>query len=382
MNILVLKGQSRYDVLRIFCDTMIDAFTNLGHSVDIFDGCSENLDAVISHCKMQDYDFVFCFNAILIENCDIFLNNPDTIVWSFLVDHPYYHHLRLLSPHKNHIVSCIDHAHVQYLRKHYPHIQAFHYVPHGGNLPVSQPKEYLDREINVAFMGSYSDTQPLENTMNQLPDLIKMVVNNVIKNYYATWTEPLENLYDYEFRKYQLNLSREEFAGFMNELTCVDQYLRALNRELILNTLTSNGVKVDVFGAGWEHYACPNPENLCIHGQIGYTEVLETMCNSKIVLNPLPLFTNGSHERVFTSMLCGAVCVSEKNLYLQQEFTDNENITFFNMAALHEFPKQIQALLDNPEQAAFIAQNGQALATQMHTWQHRAQSIIDIVHNM
>lgn len=381
-RILVLKGQSRYDVLRIFCDTMVSAMKNRNVIVDILDAAAEDVASQIQFTKMQNYDLVLCFNAILIDNCKIFLNNPDTLFWSFLVDHPYYHHLRLLEPHNNHIISCIDNAHVQYAKQYYPNLKGCYYMPHGGNLPACTPKNFEDREYNVVLMGSYSNTKPLEDTMNQFPDLVKMVVNNVMKNHFNNCSEPLENLFSYEFNKYQLNLTKAEFAGIMNELVCVDQYLRAINRELILNTLTSNNITVDVFGSGWEHYACPNPENLRIHGQIGYTEVLETMCNSKIVLNPLPLFTNGSHERVFTSMLCGAVCVSEKNIYLEKEFTDNENIAFFSMNNLNHLPGTIDTLLSNPDKAQQIAANGLTLATKQHTWANRAEAILNILANM
>lgn len=378
MKILILKGQSRYGVLRKFSDTMAAAFRNLGNDIDIFDGDVEDVTPQLQHTKLQYYDLVFSFNAVLIESCEVILNNPDTLFWSFLVDHPYYHHSRLMIPHKNHIVSCIDRTHVQYLRQHYPNIKSCYYMPHGGDVPASPVRDFKDRKYNVVFLGSYSDTQPLETFIGKLPDLVKMIVNEVIQNYYNIWTEPLENLYQYEFKKYQLDLSKEEFASLMNELVYIDQYIRAINRELILNTLTANGIVVDVFGANWEHYACKNPETLHLHGQIGYTEALKVMCNSKLVLNPLPLFTNGSHERIFTSMLCGAICVSEQNPYLAEEFTHGENIAFFQMQNLLQLPDIIDTLLSHPNKAASIATNGRTIATATHTWEKRAASILEL----
>lgn len=378
MKILILKDQSRYNVLRIFSDTLASAFKNMGNDVDIFDGAAEDVTAQLQHTKLQNYNLVFSFNAILIDSCEIILNNQDTLFWSFLVDHPYYHHMRLLVPHTNHIVSCIDHAHVQYLKQYYPNIKASYYMPHGGNIPSTQIKDFNDRKYNVVFLGSYSDTQPLETFIDSLPDLVKMIINQVIENYYTVWTEPLENLYTHEFNKYHLDLSKEEFPAFMHEIVYIDQYIRAINRELILNTLTANGIVVDVFGANWECYECPNSENLHIHGHINYTEALDVMCNSKLVLNPLPLFTNGSHERVFTSMLCGALCVSEQNMYLSKEFTDGVDIAFFQMHNLPQLPKIIQALLKHPIEAAAIAKKGHTIAAKNHTWKKRAADILEI----
>lgn len=378
MKILVVKGQSRYGVLRYFSDTMAEAFKNLGHEVDIFDGDMEDLTPQLEHTKLQFYDMVFSFNAILIDSCDIVINNPDTMFWSFLVDHPYYHHERLMTPHKNHIVSCIDRVHTQYLQQYYPHTKGHYYVPHGGNIPSTPVKAYEDREYNVVFLGSYSDTKPLEAFIDNLPDLVQLIVNDVLQSYYSIWTEPLEDIYLHVLRKYQVELTNEELASFLNGLMGVDEYIRAINRELLLNTLTANGIVVDVFGANWEHFQCEHPENLRIHNRIDYTEAMEVMCNSKIVLNPLPLFTNGSHERVFTSMLCGAVCVSEQNTYLSEEFAHGENLAFFQMQNLLQLPDIINTILSHPEKAASIAAKGHALAKEKHTWENRAEEILEL----
>lgn len=382
-KLLVIKGQSRYDVLRYFEDTLVEAFRKMDIIVDVFDASdNDTLQEQAIHCTNQKYDFVLSFNAVLIDSLDAFLNDKNTMFWSFLVDHPYYHHYRLSQPHNNHFVSCVDRNHVRYTKKYYPAISHQCYLPHGGNLPIHAPKPYEERNYSVAFMGSYGNPEEAAAAIDQFPELVRMIAVNVIRRYYETCSESLESLFQTEFAKYQVTFSDEEFASVMNELVIVDKYIRLKNREMLLNHLTSHNITVDVFGTGWKHYNCANPECLNIHGQLSFTETLDTMCDSKIVLNALPLFLDGSHERVFTSMLCGAICMSESNIYLKEEFEDGNNICFFNMNNLDGLVSTLQELLSNSEKASQIALAGQQLSLEKHTWEARAMEIINVAENV
>lgn len=379
-KMLVIKGQSRYDVLRYFSDALIESFRKKNIEVDVFDASDDStLQAQSNHCRAQSYDFVLSLNGVFVNALDVYLHNRNTLFWSFLVDHPYYHHYRLLEPHINHLASCVDRNHVTYAKSHYPGLYQTCYLPHGGNLPNHEPQPYTSRKYPVTFMGSYGNPEEVAASIDQLPELVRMIAINVINRYYETCEESIESLFQSEFAKYQLTFSDEEFAGVMNELTIVDKYIRLKNREQLLHHLTSHHITVDVFGAGWENYQCKNSEYLNIHNQVGFTEALDIMCDSQIVLNALPLFLDGSHERVFTSMLCGAVCMSEENAYLKEEFEDGENICFFHMKNLDKMVSDIQSLLSDNRKAETIANAGRQLALEKHTWDTRAQMILDTV---
>lgn len=381
VKILFIKGQSGYDLARIFGDAYIDAFQKMSITVDILDVKSSDINNLIAYIKTQHYDLVISFNAILLSECVQQIHVSATLFWAILIDHPYYMYSRLTETHPNLVVSCVDHTHVRYLRKYYPNIKYSCFLAHGGNLPTVPLKTFEERDYQVVLMGSYNNPELQKEKIHQLPDLLREISEKVIETYYATCSSPLEDLFAYYFDEYQLKLSDEEFAFVLSQLTDVDRYIRSRNRELLINKLVSNNIQVDIFGSGWEAFACSNPEYIRYHGSIPYLKTIEIMCNSKIVLNPLPLFMNGSHERVFTSMLCGAVCVSERNLYLEREFIDNENICFYDMLNLDKLPKKIHQLLTEQGTAASIAQKGLSLAAEKHTWANRAKDIVEYVEN-
>ena len=380
-RILTIKPTSSYDLLNYFLDTMLARFREHGIQIDIYDPSAKDALEQINLCKTIDYDMVLACNAMLQELSHLFVKNPDTIFWSFLVDHPYYHHKRLAPNSSNHIVSCIDQAHVQYTKKYYPHVKDALYLPHGGAIPSAPLKKYEDREYDVVILGSYTPSEILKSRFDQYPELVRMIVNQVIDTYFSTYSNTLEDLFTYYFDQYNLDLSPQEFSASLSELTAVDGYLRSKNRETLLNTLLSNHIKVDIFGSGWEKFTGENVDNLTIHPPVSYEESVNVMNNARIVINPLPLFTNGSHERVFTSMHCGAVCVSERNFYLEKEFVDSDSLCFYDMLHIDDLPESIHQLLSNPEKAKQIAAKGHELVSTKHTWADRADAILEYVKN-
>lgn len=48
----------------------------------------------------------------------------------------------------------------------------------------------------------------------------------------------------------------------------------------------------------------------------------------------MPWFKQGAHDRVFNSMLNGAVCVTDTSGYLKDNFIDGENIIFIILKIL------------------------------------------------
>ena len=99
----------------------------------------------------------------------------------------------------------------------------------------------------------------------------------------------------------------------------------------------------------------------------------------KIVVNIMPCFMDGSHDRVFNSLLAGAVCVTDKSKYLLEEFDDNENIVFYDINDTDKLPKIINGLLANEELMQKIADNGKQFCESKHLWKHRVDSILEVM---
>ncbi len=100
------------------------------------------------------------------------------------------------------------------------------------------------------------------------------------------------------------------------------------------------------------------------------------MGDSKIVLNTLPWFRDGSHERVFNAMLSGAVAVSETTQYLEEALPSDAWVSFdLSPESLEGLAQRILALLADESRLQGIASAGYEAALSAHTWENRAQEL-------
>jgi glycosyltransferase involved in cell wall biosynthesis len=99
------------------------------------------------------------------------------------------------------------------------------------------------------------------------------------------------------------------------------------------------------------------------------------MHQSKIVLNTLTWFKDGSHDRIFNGMLAGAVVVSDSSRYLKEQFENHRELELFELEEIETLPDIVEGLLSDLPRAQQMADRGRAAAQARHTWAHRAIEI-------
>ena len=148
------------------------------------------------------------------------------------------------------------------------------------------------------------------------------------------------------------------------------------------------GVKVTVYGAGWDKSSLSCHPCFDYRGKIPVRGILEKMMDTKIVLNTMTWFKDGTHERVFNGMLAGALAVTDTSGYMLENFngmkelpqeteddTENAQLVFFELTQMDKLPEKVKYLLGNLEQAQIIADCGYQKASEEHTWDVRAKEI-------
>lgn len=375
-KILMIQGESQYDAISCFMNDLADGFRQLGCRVDILGGITK--DALDRTIYFEEYDVVLSFFGITSVLYDAINRNPNTLFFLFLVDHPYYRYDWLAEQHRNLIVSCIDRNHCNFLQKYYKNIDAVQFVPHGGNLSEKPPKPFADREIDVAFFGTCSASNEYKSIVDQMSEDIMKIMDATIARVMQGECIPAEEILIQELRSGGIELSEAQLLELFVVLAFADTYIRAKQREKLILHLAKSGLEVHVYGNGWEKDELAQYENIKCHGAVSYTEALDIMTNTKIVINKMPLFLDGSHERVFTAMLNGAVCSTDESGYWKQEFIDGESICFYDFQDLDNLENIIKELLLNLDKAGKIAQNGYDIAIHKHQWKNRAEQILEI----
>ena len=96
---------------------------------------------------------------------------------------------------------------------------------------------------------------------------------------------------------------------------------------------------------------------------------------SKLSINVMPWFKNGAHDRIFNSMLNGAVSVSDTSRYLLEEFKDGENIVFYTLNSIESMAERIAELLKEPDTMQHIADRAYEKCIVSHTWAKRVDKL-------
>ena len=381
MRILYVIGKSQYDSTAVFMIQMADRMIECGWQVTILDGRNEKEYATQREIVTgEKYDVIFTINGMLLEQNSslgkLLLQNGEVLYCTYLMDHPMIHYDRLMNQYPNTFVLSPDRSHVQFMDRYMKNIYAEAFLPHGG-CEGRNCIPYSERKYDVTFMGSYSD--PVENDKNfdnypsQMADLMRDMVRRLLK-------KPDMVIEDALFQSLEtagVLLREEEFAQILSEFREVDRYVRTYFRDQVIRVLVENGIAVDVFGDGWDRFKTDHKEYLKVHSAVKYDESLTVVGNSRISLNIMPWFKDGSHDRVFSAMMCGAVCLTDGSGYLMEELREEENVFFYSLRGLKYLPAKVRRILQDPVKGAEIAENGRRLALQRHTWASRAEEVME-----
>ena len=330
--------------------------------------------------------------------------------YNIAADHPYFYHERLSDlPADYHHIS-IDRFQEQYFKEFYPEYYHEGFLPLAGTKllvsgegeNIKEREEMLRKEnpvgeknsgdvvemqrtgetvthgkkYNVIMTGNYTELSFFEPYINWINDEYAAFYRGIIGELIE---KPWQTVEQVALAHCEREMGKEPNAELriaLSKMIFIDMYVRNYWRGKVVRTLVNAGVKVDVVGKGWEKLedvTCK--ENLIIHPQTDSLTCLEMISQSKISINVMPWFKDGAHDRVFNSILNGAVCVSDTSKYLCEELSEGEGICYYNLQELDKLPIKVKDLLQNEKEMQDIVARGTAKVQDMHTWAKRAEQI-------
>lgn len=384
-TILVVKGHSAYNVLRLAADEIIQGFNEQGYGVDIFDTTeysngNESLDILISLILDPKYCMIFSIQS-LISSIKLFglsiCDYTTTPVVGYIVDDLIYHTHRLIPTYDNFHLAVTDKQRRYTAIKYFKNIINSHVLYHGGFINPNPHTPLKEREIDVFVASSYVNIDAISDDINSLPPNLVTLCTTIINRFMDNPTSNLTVLLEDYFEEVNLTLTQNEFIQLSSTvMDKIDSYIRQFYRMTCINLLIESGLKLTVCGSGWDNYQGKNKENIKVISETGIdiTETIKLMSNSKFVLNVTPTI-HGSHERIYSSMLSGAIAVTNVIDDMQDEFINDRDYIAYELLDVQALPGRLLYLLDNLKVAQEIADNGFEKA-QHHRWQDRAYDIL------
>lgn len=378
-NVLLLKCQSQYDAIRYYIDEIEIGFRLAGYNTIILNG-SENSSVfqameVINSLKI---DYIFTCNCCYHGLAKII---PDVVYITYLCDHPISHMERLLNLGENAIVFTVDALHAKYIEKYFPNIKHVMFVPLSGSYSTKYVP-YSERIKDVIFTGTYSNPtdiyQKILSTINGgvWREIVEYMLDDIIKNPENSIEDSLERA----LKIADIEVSEKNFNEFFSSTFWVDGYARNYFRDKVIRILIENGIKVHVFGNGWEKFESRFLNNLVIEKGNSYV-ARKAVANAKISLNIMPWFKAGFQERIATAMLSGTVAVTDESQYINENFKDGIELITYSLKNLEELPAKIKYILESSDLAQTIANAGKSRAENELTWQHRTFEMINFIRN-
>jgi len=319
--------------------------------------------------------------------------------YNIVADHPYYYHDRLNDlPKEYHHIS-IDKFQEQYFKEFYPEYHHLGFLPLAGTelhkeqsddkvnakqedflleeLEQMDEKNKDGRYMDVIMTGNYTPPSFCEKHIHWINEEYAAFYQGIIDDLIANPNQTVEAAELAACEREMGHTPYDEIRIAMHRMIFIDLYVRNYWRGEAVKTLVDAGIVVDVFGKGWEELECEKPENLRIHPQTTSLACLQHLGHSKISLNVMPWFKDGAHDRVFNSILNGAVCVSDKSKYLCEELKEGEGVCYYDLQELTKLPYIVQDLLQNENKMQDIVSNGIEKVRKNHTWKSRANQILN-----
>lgn len=376
--------QGVYDTLDLFTDSLIEAFSQMGMETFVYHASHQekSKEELLKLLERSGDAAVVTFNN-LGYNLDLADGRNIWDVYNvpyvdILMDHPFHYGRPLSHMPETAVILCTDKNHVAYIRRFFPNIRKCGFLPHAGVEYVPHGGALDTRKISVLYAGAL----PVYTVSKMIPDLhsipevdgedmAQTVLAELVHHPYKTTEQAIEEY----VRSVRGDISDERLHELIVTMRFLDSYATSFFREQAVRSLVENGISVTAYGVGWNQCEWSDHPNLIYGGKVLAPQILPLMNDSKIVLNTLTWFKAGAHDRIFNGMLAQAAVVTDDSTYLNDIFTDGQQLSMFCLEQIRELPEKVHELLSHPKQLQELADRGYEAARTAHTWKNRAQEI-------
>lgn len=363
-----------YESKRYFSAKLAEALQRQGFSVKILDFKDDQSYQLFGKLKdNHPKPYFFCsFNRTERNKEGQFFFDVYKIPnLSILVDPAIYDSDLVKSSYS--IISCVDKFDCEFVQN--LDFQKVFFFPHAVERELA-PNTPNDRPYDVVFLGSCYDHEGLQAAYQsryseQVWNWIMEGVDMYLSESHCTFWKAAEWV---KAKSHLPSLSSNQIAYY------IDNYVRGLDRTELIRSIKD--AQVHVFGGtcwrseqpikGWSQ-SLADQANVVVHPAITFRESMEILKKSKICLNSMPFFKNGTHERIFTGLACGCLPITTENLWVRENFIDGEELVLYQPKKWDAVNEKVNYYLANEQDRLRVVSQGREKVMNKHTWDHRAE---------
>lgn len=375
---LFMPIKSQYQVLHHFTEELSEALTRTGVTCRVLEAERDHPKEFLEQLFSDPPQCTLSFNGLLPDNegrffCDL-VRIPHV---ACIVDAP--NHFLPLARSKYSVVTCVDRFSCDFF-----HGVNFHHVlfmPHGVDRHlISKSPLRVQRPYDVILLASFIDIEEIRkywqtryqpSLYQALEEAAEIALSEKTMSCAMALAQSLDRAVKTGF---YFDTSQLNFISLLDQL---DDYVKGKDRLALVNAIKD--AKVHIFGHGsekWKNYL-DDASNVIAHEAVVFEQALELMKQSKVVLNSSPTLKNGIHERALAGIACGALTITNDNIYMGSHFKSDEDIVFYTHSTRDKVNAQVNDYLQNEEKRYGVVERGRNVVMEGHTWDHRAQALVN-----
>ena len=377
-KVLFLVGNSRYDVRKHFSVKLGEAFNRIGIKTIFFDLIPEDVNQRLIVILQREQPNLCC--TFYRGDCSVIT----PLIWEqfrvpllcFNIDPTPGDILRPKSSWFHY--GCCDHYHKDFMINN--GMQNIFFLGHGVESDLNVQDSQV-KDIDIVFFGTSYDPEGMKRNWERYSPTIQNAMDKAVSTYLSDAITPYWQVVDNVLRQYDEPINEKTLNSIYLDVLL---YSHALDRVELLSAIKE--AQVHVFGGtansypkpakSWKYYL-GQKENIHISPSILLNDAISVMKRSKICLNSMPYFKNGTHERLFMASCCGCLVINTHTLWVKEHFKPNRDILLYEPYKWEHVNEIIRYYLNHEQERREIAWNACQIVKQAHTWDHRAQEIIE-----
>ena len=375
-----------YNVVNVVSDELAEVFRKTGVEVVFFDISpwltKEPDETLLSELVNSGFDAALAVNAVGQECYSIGGKNiydlMDITFYNYILDHPIAHQVDLKQGPSKYEVICMDRHHCDFIGRCFPNIRGSYFLPLGGCDDGNAVTDLKEKEYDLVYTGTRMRLDEMEDKITAYPPAIRKLtlacIEYMLDNRQLQPDEALEQVLN---NMGLGTLSGADFLNYAVATAIANRYLCAYVREELIRYLASSDIRLHVFGNGWDDIAEESTGNTVFHEPVDYRETAEIYKRSKLVLNVMPFFRDGSHDRIPTSLLNGAAVLTDHSKYLDETMTGK--LYFYDISKPWETAAEVKRILSDETGLAGTISAGYAYASENMTWNAAGKKLLDIM---
>lgn len=372
-----------------FTDEIAKELSSRGHETFILDLLnpsrpSHSMQELMTFCERR-VDAVVCFNRAGIHT-DTYIdlwNMMDACALHILMDHPLRLHPTMEKHPRKYIQFCPDEEHVAYVKKYFPNVEHIEFLAHAGTPDDKPPIPYAVKKYDIVFSATYyvpeSMLPQLEALFPKDSPMYGMYMQIEQDLTVNTEKSLIQSVLDI-LHANNMPLSDNGIKTIMRNMTPIDWMVRMYYRGKAVQALVDAGMDVHVLGRGWENHPCAGADNLHIlSGRIDLADTFDYMRDARINLNVMPWFKEGTHDRIFNTMLRHSICLTDSSTWIDKHYEDGQDIVLYDLKQLEKLPEIADYWLNHPDEAQKLIENAYEKTYKHYTWVNCVDSMLEVL---